>query len=110
MFQKKSFIYSGAIGVCQIHDITKLTENRGQSISYYVLKSVYQKTKVSYIPVENHQVLLRELISEEEAKGELERLKAENLLQSTDEKIIGEIAWVLKKKPEEILPKEDLEE
>jgi len=35
---------------------------------YYGLKSIEDKKKVSYIPVENHQVQLRPLITYDEAK------------------------------------------
>lgn len=107
MFQKKDVIYSDTIGVCIVQDITKLTEARGQQILYYVLRSVYQKTKVSYIPVEGHQVNLRELISEEEATKKLEELKETDALKAADEKLIGEIAWLLKVKPEELVPVEE---
>lgn len=68
MFEKKDIIFSETMGVCRITDITKLTRNQGNVYEYYVLKSVFNKEKVSYIPVENHSVVLRELITLEEAK------------------------------------------
>ena len=67
MFQKKDIIYSEKLGVCVVADITKLTQKRGGTYNYYVLKSVFNKEKVSYIPIENHQVKLRELIQKDEA-------------------------------------------
>lgn len=109
MFQKKEIIYSGAIGVCQVQDITKLTEAGGQTLSYYVLRSVYTKSKVSYIPVENHQVLLRELISEEQAKELLSQMEDRDKRKDFGRNEIGEVAYVLKKKPEEICPEEEAE-
>lgn len=67
MFQKKQYIYSETLGVCLVENITQLSAQKGQ-VSYYVLRPVFAKEEVSYIPVENHQVTLRELFTEEEAK------------------------------------------
>ena len=67
MFEKKEIIYSEAIGVCQVAEITKLPAKNGDQILYYGLRSVFDSKKVSYIPVEHHQVQLRELISSDEA-------------------------------------------
>lgn len=72
MFQKKDYIFSETMGVCRITDVTKLSAKKGDPILYYVMRSVSDKTKVSYIPVENHSVVLRELISETEAREKLQ--------------------------------------
>ena len=66
MFQKKQKIYSETQGVCIVENIVQLPAGRGETLPYYVLKSIMDE-KVSYIPVENHQVALRELFSLEEA-------------------------------------------
>lgn len=68
MFQKKDYIYSESMGVCLVADVTNLAPKKGNAVSYYVLKSVYQKDKVAYIPVENHTVELRQLITPDEAR------------------------------------------
>lgn len=68
MFEKKDIIYSETIGVCRVDDITKLTQKKGDTIAYYVLRSVENKEKVAYIPVDKHIVNLRNLIGYEEAK------------------------------------------
>ena len=68
MFEKKDIIFSETLGVCQVAELPKLSAKNGEQIPYYGLKSIYDKSKVSYIPVEHHQVQLRELISYEEAK------------------------------------------
>lgn len=69
MFQKKQMIYSESLGVCQVENIVGLSATKGgETISYYVLKPIFQEEKTSYIPVENHQVTLRELFTEEEAR------------------------------------------
>ncbi len=81
MFQKKDYIYSETMGVCLVSDVTSLAPKKGTAVPYYVLRSVYEKDKVAYIPVDHHVVELRELISLEEAK----ELAAEWKLSVTDE-------------------------
>ena len=66
MFEKKTYIYDEEMGVCFIEDIARLATKNKQELGYYVLRSVYRKDKVAYIPVENHEVQLRELITREE--------------------------------------------
>ena len=68
MFQKKQKIYSETQGVCIVDNIVQLPAGKGETLSYYVLKSVFDTSKVSYIPVKDHQVVLRELFTEEEAR------------------------------------------
>ncbi len=96
MFQKNDIIFSETLGVCKITNITKLTGNRGGVYDYYVLKSVFNKEKVSYIPVENHKVNLRNLITYEEAV----KMK-ETSYDKADENIKKEIDYVLTEKKTE---------
>lgn len=67
MFQKKDIIFSETLGVCRIDEITKLVDKRGENIMYYGLKSLADG-KTAYIPVENHSVVLRELIDKNTAE------------------------------------------
>lgn len=52
MFEKKTYIYDEEMGVCFIEDIARLATKNKQELGYYVLRSVYRKDKVAYIPVE----------------------------------------------------------
>ena len=90
VFEKKEIIFSEVLGVCQVAEITKLSAKNGEQVLYYGLKSVENKKKVSYIPVENHQVQLRPLISVEEA----EELSRGDQSQLTDTQK-SEIQYVL---------------
>lgn len=93
MFQRKQIIYSETQGVCMVDNIVQLPAGRGETLPYYVLKSVFDLTKVSYIPVHNHQVALREIFSEEEAR-ELE----ESPDLEKNEKLKAAVAYVLQQK------------
>lgn len=92
MFEKKEYIYSETMGVCKVADIVKLSPNNrlSEPVWYYQLKSAFDQGKVAYIPVENHQVTLRPLITKEEAEGILPED-----LEKLDEMRRGEIRFVL---------------
>ncbi|MGN0160959.1 MAG: CarD-like/TRCF domain protein [Lachnospiraceae bacterium] len=66
-FNKKDIIFSENLGVCRVDELTNLSQQNGETIAYYGLRSVFDKSKVSYIPVQNHSVQLRPLITVEEA-------------------------------------------
>lgn len=91
MFQKKDYIFSESTGVCRVDDVTKINMKVGETPMYYVLRSHYDKSKVCYIPVENHQVTLRELRSKEEITALLQE-KDVHALSDIEQ---GEAAFVL---------------
>lgn len=91
MFQKKDIIYSETLGVCIVDDIVRLADNKKDTYNYYLLRSVFDKTKKAYIPVENHSVKLRELISKEEAQT----LKNSGAFNERSQTIKDEVAYVL---------------
>ena len=88
MFEKKQLIYSETQGVCVVDNIVPLSTAKGQKGTlYYVLRSVFDSSKVSYIPVEHHQVKLRELFTREEAAklaGTEETAKNEKLKEAVE--------------------------
>lgn len=93
MFQKKQMIYSETQGVCIVDNIVQLPAGKGETLPYYVLKSVFDASKVSYIPVNNHQVILRELFTEDEAR----ELKNTPELEK-NEKLKAAVEYVLQRK------------
>ncbi len=106
VYAKKDIIYSSTMGLCIVSDITKLSADKNMTpVPYYVLKSYYDKTHVAYIPVEKHEVELRPVIDEETARAECEELKKAYKTDNgyiPDELRVGEIAYVMKLKPEEL--------
>ncbi len=90
MFEKKEIIFSETLGVCQVAELTRLSAKNGEQVLYYGLRSVFDKNKVAYIPVDHHQVQLRTLITYEEAKQ-----LSENLSDDMDELQKREVEYVL---------------
>ena len=95
MFEKKTYIYDEEMGVCFIEDIARLATKSKQELGYYVLRSVYRKDKVAYIPVENHEVQLRELITKEEAEKRRKEWNMDLGKQEEEVSEPGDFAWQL---------------
>jgi hypothetical protein len=92
LFQKKDIIFSETLGVCCVDDIVKLSDNRKETYNYYLLKSVFDKSKKAYIPVNNHSVQLRNLITYDEAKA----LFDDEDFKDQKETVKGEVKYILK--------------
>jgi len=92
MYQKNEIIFSEGIGVCKVTDIVNLSVNKMLPVQYYLLSSVFDRSKTSYIPVTGHQVVLRQLLTVEEAEArskadelsELEKKEIEYVLECHD--------------------------
>lgn len=93
MFEKKEVIFSETLGVCQVAELTRLAAKNGNQVLYYGLRSIENSKKVSYIPVENHQVQLRPLISYEDALA-----MSKESLEGKSEQQIQEMNYVLEHK------------
>lgn len=74
IFEKKDCLVSSTFGMCMVEKVTKLVVGREQQMQYYVLRSLSDKTKKSYIPVEHHETVLRLPMAEEEAKELLNKM------------------------------------
>lgn len=66
-FAKNEILFSDTMGVCRVADVLNLSSNKKDYIRYYRLVSLMDSSKSSYIPVEGHHVMLRPLITAEDA-------------------------------------------
>lgn len=105
MYAKKDIIYSSTMGLVVVKDVTKLSPDKSAPVLYYVLRSYYDKEKVAYIPVENHEVELRDVISMDEAEG-LKPTIAKRIINNEidiNDFVLGEVAYVLSVSPAELI-------
>ena len=67
MYSIKDRVHYGSSGVCEIQEITTMRFGRKRE-RYYVLKPVYQKTSLIYVPLENEELVsrMRPVLSREE--------------------------------------------
>lgn len=108
MFEKREVIVSATMGLCVVADITRLAADRKAPMLYYVLRAYYDTTKTAYIPVEHHEVELRRPVDAMEANeifGQIKEEYAKDKDYVPDDNTVGEIAYVLKMKKDELIAK-----
>lgn len=93
IFQKKDYVYAENLGVCKVEEVPNLATKNGVPKQYYGLRSVQNKTTTAYFPVEGHEVVIRKLISLEEAT-KIDELSDEDK-KAMDEKLVFEARFVL---------------
>ena len=69
MFETGTYIVCGQHGVCRVESVGKLqlTEASGDK-EYYTLSKVYSRGGVLYVPADSEKVVMRPVISREEAE------------------------------------------
>lgn len=87
MFEKGNFVYYGTAGVCSVRDICSSPFDRNDDKMYYVLApNDFDNGTLIYAPVEDGKVLLRALITAEEAEGLIASLGTLEQLTVANEK------------------------
>ena len=88
MFEVGEYIIYGNIGVCKITDIKEMAPPGTKTNKlYYALDPVYDKGRVVYTPVDNGKVLIRKIVTAQEADELISRVKEIDILQIKDEKL-----------------------
>ena len=90
MFNKGDKIIYGQTGVCIVEDICEKTLIRNSTRRYYILKPIFQSNNIIYAPVDNEKVLMRYVITKDEAESLINKIPdirdkiIEEALQNTD--------------------------
>ncbi len=88
MFEKGSYVVYGNGGICKVEDVAYLNmPGCDSSKKYYVLASASSKGTKSFLPVDNTKVILRDLISEDEALKLIEEIPNIQELGITNDKV-----------------------
>lgn len=92
MFETGTYIVCGQHGVCRVESVGKLqlTEASGDK-DYYTLSKVYSRGGVLYVPADSEKVVMRPVISREEAEELIGHIKEIDMLQIDNEKRKEEI-------------------
>ncbi len=83
MFEKGDYIVYGTNGVCEVEDYMDVDEG-GSARTYYVLTPVRTRGTRIYSPVNNKKVLMRSIISRQEAAELLDSVEAAEVLALVD--------------------------
>ena len=69
MFEKGELIMCGGHGVCRVVSITDNPVDRRDKVrKYYVLEPLFEKASTIYTPVDNDKVIMRRVMTKEEAE------------------------------------------
>ena len=69
MFEKGEYVVYGTKGVCQVEDITHVDmPGADKERLYYVLCPVHNTSGKIFSPIDNQRIVMRKVISEDEAK------------------------------------------
>lgn len=69
MFEKGEYVVYGTKGVCQVEDITHVDmPGADKERLYYVLCPVHNTSGKIFSPIDNQKIVMRKVISEDEAK------------------------------------------
>lgn len=92
MFETGTYIVCGQHGVCRVEGVGKLqlTEASGDK-EYYTLSKVYSRGGMLYVPADSEKIVMRPVISKEEAEELIEHMREIDLLQIDNEKRKEEI-------------------
>lgn len=88
MFQTDDYMIYGNSGVCQVESVGTIDTIPGipKDKIYYTLKPLYIKGSTIYTPVDNQKVLIRPLISKEEAMQLIDGIEEIETLWISNEK------------------------
>lgn len=87
MFKPGTYIVCGQHGVCRVEGVGKLqlTEASGDK-DYYTLSKVYSRGGVLYVPADSEKIVMRPVISKEEAEELIRHMREIDMLQIDNEK------------------------
>lgn len=98
MFQVNDIVIYGNHGVCEITEVGTLKMPMvDQEKLYYTLRPVYRRDSAVYAPVENRKIIMRPIVTKEEA---------EQLIMQISE---IETVWIVNEKAREVQFKEALQ-
>lgn len=88
MFKKGDYIVYGSSGACLVTDVTKLNiPGCDRKRKYYVLRPVNTDRSVIYSPVDNDKVIMRDVMSREQAEEVLDEIPDIEQLTVKSEKL-----------------------
>lgn len=87
MFEVGEYIVYGNTGVCKVEEVKEMkVPGTKNDRLYYTLEPVYDKGCRLFTPVDNEKVIMRRVLTEEEADSLIERIRDIETLWVSDEK------------------------
>ena len=88
MFEIGNYVVYGNTGICRIDDITtRDMMGNGIEKEYYVLTPVNTDNAKAFLPVDNHKVVLRAVITKDEAVNLIDRIPQIKDIEESNDKL-----------------------
>lgn len=88
MFEIGTYVVYGNTGICKIEDVTTLDiPGANAERQYYVMSPIREQGSRDYLPVDNTKVVLREVISKNEALQLIDNIPEIGLLEVDNDKL-----------------------
>lgn len=83
MYQVNDYIVYGNVSVCKVIDIcTPKINGIKEDMKYYMLQPIYQQGSTIYTPVNNDKVVMRKIISKEEAEQLIDTIPSIEIIKN----------------------------
>lgn len=87
MFEKGDYMVYGTTGVCQVEEVTEMKMKGASSAKlYYVLRPCFQKGNTIFTPIDNEKIVMRAVMSKDEAEALVAQIPEIEVFQETDDK------------------------
>lgn len=87
MFQVNDYVIYGVNGVCTVKEIGALNISGSNTEKlYYTLEPLYSKGSLVYTPVDNQKVIMRDILSKDDAWKLIEDIPNIETIEDTDDK------------------------
>lgn len=86
MFEIGDYIVCGNNGICAVEDVNTIqVPDVDPNRLYYILRPVYAKSSVVYIPVDNDKIIMRKVLTKEQVHELIDRIpEIETIGESND--------------------------
>lgn len=89
MFRKDDYVFYESEGICRVSDILRAPlEGMPEDREYYMLRPIYSRNGVLYVPVDNDKIYMRAILKKEEAEELVNEIpKLEEICEEDSKKL-----------------------
>ena len=87
MFQKNDYVFYESEGICRVFDILRSPlDGMPKDKEYYLLRPIYSKNAILYVPVESDKIYMRPILGRKEAEKLVNEIPTVEEIQESDAK------------------------
>ena len=87
MFQKNDYVFYESEGICRVNDILRSPlDGMPEDKDYYLLRPIYSKNAILYVPVDSDKIYMRPILDRKEAEELVNEIPAVEEIREEDAK------------------------